>query len=103
MERPVGVVLQPFVDVGRLVGGDVVVHDMNRGSGLDSLGDEVEEDWECLRAVTRDNLAGDLAGGDIEGRHQAGGSVALVVMGSGLGMAGFHRQGRLRPHKCLDP
>ena len=75
---------------------------MNLGSGLDPFGDEVEKGEEFLRAVTRDHLAGDLAGGDIEGRHQAGGTVALVVVSAGLGMAGLHRQGRLRPSQSLD-
>ncbi len=52
--------------------------------------------------MTRGHLAVDRAGGHIEGRHQAGGAVALVVAGAGLGMAGLHRQGRLRPSQRLD-
>ena len=97
MERPIGVAFQPLVDLGRLVRGNVVEDDMNLGSRLDPLGDELEEGEEFLRTVTRDHLAGDLAGRDIEGRHQAGRAIALVVVGAGLGMAGLHRQGRLRP------
>ena len=57
---------------------------MNLGYGLDPLGDEVEEGEEFLRAVTLDHLAGDLSGGDIEGRHQAGGAIALVMPISAL-------------------
>ncbi len=102
VKRPIGVVLQPFVDLGRLVGGNVVEHDMNLGSRPDPLGDEIKEGEEFLRAVTLDHLAGDLSGGDIKGRHQAGGAVAPVVVSAGLGMAGLHRQGRLRPSQCLD-
>ena len=48
MKRPIGVVLQPFVGLGRLVGGDVVEDNMNLGSRLDPLGDEVEESEEFL-------------------------------------------------------
>ena len=92
MKRPTGVVRQPFVDFGRLVVGDIVEDDMNRGSGLDPLGDEVKESKEFLRAVTLNHLAGDLAGGDIKSRHQAGSAVPLVIVSAGLGMARFHRQ-----------
>ncbi len=58
---------------------------MNLGSGLDPLGDKLVEGEEFLRTVTLDHLAGDRAGGDIEGRHQAGGAVTLAVVGAGLG------------------
>jgi len=102
VKRPIGVVLRPFVDLGGLVGGDVVEDDMNLGSGLDPFGDEIEEGEEFRRAVTRDHLAGDLSGGDIEGRHQACSIVALVVVSAGLGMAVLHRQGRLPPSQCPD-
>ena len=94
--------LQPFVDLDRLVRGDVVENDVNRDSGLDPLADLVEEAEELLRAVALDHLAGDLAGGDVEGRQQAGGAVALVVVGAGLRLAGLHRQRRLRPPQRLD-
>ena len=33
VKRPIGVVLQPFVNFGRLVGGDIVEGDMNLVSG----------------------------------------------------------------------
>ncbi len=39
---------------------------MDRHSGLDPLGDVVEEGEELLRAVPFDRLADDLAGGDVE-------------------------------------
>ncbi|MCY4141794.1 MAG: hypothetical protein OXF56_26465 [Rhodobacteraceae bacterium] len=61
----------------------------------------LEEGEEFLRAVTRDHLAGDRAGGDIEGRHQAGGAAAPVIVGAGLAMTGLDRQGRLRPSQRL--
>ena len=93
VKRPVGVVPQPFVDLGRPVGGDVVGDDMNLGPGPNPLGDGVGERGEFLRAVTFDHLAGDLSGG----------AVAPVVMGAGPGMAGLHRQGCLRPSQRLDP
>ena len=42
MERPVPTLLQPPADLDRLVGGDVVENDVNRGSGLGPFGDAVE-------------------------------------------------------------
>ena len=79
MKRPIGVVLHPFVNFGRLVGRDVVEDDMNLGSGLDPLGDEVEEIEKFLRAVTLDHLAG----GDIKSHHRAGSSVSLIIVSPG--------------------
>ena len=84
-----------------LRGGDVVENGVDRGSGLDPPGDMVEKGEELLGAVAIDHLAGDLSGGDVEGRHQACGAVAPVVVGAGLGMAGLHRQGPLRPPERL--
>ena len=98
VKRPIGGILQPFVDFGRLVGGDIVKDDMNLGSGLDSLEDKVKQSKEFLRAMTLDHPAGDLAGGDIKSRHQAGSSIPFVIVSAGFGMARFYWQGRLRPH-----
>ncbi len=49
------------------------------------------------------HLAGDFCGRDVEGRHHAGGAVALAIMGPGLGTAGLHRQGFPRLPQRLDP
>ena len=67
VELPVGTALQQFLDLGRLVRGDVVEDYMHRGSGCDPLGDMVEECKEVLRAVPFDRPADDLPGGDVEG------------------------------------
>ena len=48
VKRPIGVVLQSFLNFGRLVEGDVVNDDMNMGSRLDPLRDEVKESEEFL-------------------------------------------------------
>ena len=87
MEAPVGMMLQPFVGLGRIVGGDIVENDMHLGSGLDAVGHVVEEGEELFGAVPLRNLTGHPAGGDIKGRQKAGGAVALVVVGEGLRMA----------------
>ena len=84
LDTETGVALQPFVDLGRLVEGDAVEDDVNLGSGLDPLGDKVEESEEFLRAITLDHPASDFSGNEIEGRHQAGGEVAPVIVGAGL-------------------
>ena len=84
MELPVGTALQPLMDFGRLVRGDVVEDDMDRGSGIDPLGDAVEEGEELLGAVPPDRLADDLAGGDVERDQKAGGAVPPVMPISAL-------------------
>ena len=75
---------------------------MNRGSRIDTLGDEVEESKEFFRAVTVDHLAGDLTGGDIKSRQQTGSAVPFVIVSAVFGMARFYRQGHLRPPQRLD-
>ena len=75
VRRPIGAVIQPCVDFGRF-----------------GVGDEVEGGGEFLRAATLDHLAADLSGG----------AVALAVVGEDPGMAGLHRQDRLRPSLSLD-
>ncbi len=51
MERPVGMALQPSVNRGRPVRGDVVEDDVHRASGCYPLGDMIEEGEELLRVV----------------------------------------------------
>ena len=76
--------------------GDVVENDMDRGSGLDPLGDVVEEGVGHLRAVPLGRPAADLSGGDVERGLQASGAVPPVVADLGLGVSGLHRQSPLR-------
>ena len=99
MQRPVRTLVQPLVDFGRLVGGEVVENNINRSSELDPIADLVEEGEELLRAAALDQLAGGLAVDDVEGRHQAGSAVVLAVKGTDPGMAGLQagpRRGRRR-------
>ena len=46
--------------------------------------------------------SGDLTGGDLKRGVQAGGAVALVVVGHPLRLARLHRQRRLGAIQCLD-
>ena len=48
MKRPVGMALQPLVNLGRAVRRHVVENDVHRGSGVDPLRDVVEEGEELL-------------------------------------------------------
>lgn len=88
-----GVALQPRPDLGVLVGGVVVDHDVQPLAGV-GLGDLLQEGEELLVAVA----VGDLAGGDLEG----GGAVADVVVGGPLGQAVPDGQDRLGPFQRLD-
>ena len=86
---------------------------MNLSSGIDSCGDEVNESREFLRAVTLNHLADDLAGGDIESRHQTGRIFPRLILfdsaieneASGSETVpeparGRHRSHRIRPGTC---
>ena len=78
-ECPVGTGLQTFGDLSQLAGRDVVQDYVNLHVGPEPLGDVVEEGEEFLRAVTLDHPAGDLSGGDVESRQQAGGALDLQL------------------------
>ena len=52
-------------------------------------------------AVLAVAFADDFARGDIQGGKERGGAVAIVVVGSALGLSGFHRQNRLAAFQSL--
>ena len=56
---------------------------------------------EFLMAVLAVAFADDFARGDIPGSKERGGAVAIVVVGSALGLSGFHRQNRLAAFQSL--
>ena len=51
VKRPVGMVRQPFMNLGRFVGIDVTLIGMNRHRGPDPASNMIEEGGEFLRAV----------------------------------------------------
>ena len=64
---------------------------MHRQVGRHRLVDLVEELAELDRTMLWAGLMHDLAGGQVERGEQVGDSVAFVVMGSSLDLAGAHR------------
>ena len=93
---------QPAPDLRGLVGRAVVEHEVHVEVLGDLLVDRLQELVELDRAVTVVQPADHLAGGEVERRVQAGGAVALVVVGRALGRAGQHRQDRLGAIQRLD-
>src|SRR3989304_5816817 len=77
-ENPVSTI---FIQEGR-GGGE------GEGAGGGGAREPVEEGEDLLVAVARVAGAGDLAGGDLERRVEAGRAVALVVVGHARGLAG---------------
>lgn len=78
VEVHVWMALEPAV-VLRLVGVEVVEHDMDRGVG--TAGDDIVHEVEELEAPAARLVGGsDLAGGHLESGEQCGGAVALIVM-----------------------
>ena len=80
VEMKARMAFQPCFDLGMLVGGVVVDHQMEvEGSGRVAV-DAPQEAQEFLVTMARHALADDLAGGDIERGKQRRCAVALVVM-----------------------
>ena len=67
----------------------------------DLLVDLSQKAQEFLMAVLAVAFADDFARGDIQGGKERGGAVAIVVVGSALGLSGFHRQNRLAAFQSL--
>src|SRR5216684_4616716 len=102
MEDPAGMIGEPLLDLGMLVGGVVVGDGMDDFAGPDSALDGVEELDELLVGVARHAAADHGAVEDVEGGEQGGGAVALVVVGHGAAFAGLHGQAGLGAVERLD-
>ena len=96
-----GILGQPCLHGGVLVGGVVLADHMQRHSRV-CLGDLAEGGEELL--VTVPGFAGvdDLAGGDLQRGEQCRGAVPLVVVGLLFGPTRAHRQHRLGTVQGLD-
>jgi len=101
MQRDAGVLGQPPLHVGVLVGGVAVAHDVEFAPGV-GLGDELEERQELGVGVPLVAGVGDPAGGDFQGGEQGGGAVALVVVGLLLRHPRAQGQDRGGPVQGLD-
>jgi len=92
--------LKPFTDGRRLVGADVVEHDLKLALRIGML-DLTQESQEVCAGMASTSLRGDLAGGDFEGGEEVRGAVALVVVGMALDLPWLHRQHRRRSIESL--
>ena len=97
-----GMAEQPTLDLGRLVGGVVVEHEVDGEVSRHLLVDLDEEPLELARPVALCERPDDLARRHVERGEQAGRAVADVVVGSPLGGGGHHRQDRLEAVERLD-
>ena len=97
--RPLG---QPGADRLRFVSAVVVEDQVHVQFRSDVPFDGVEEVAELAGAMPLLGLADDLAGPGVERGEEAGGAVALVVVGAPLDLAGSHRQQRRGAIERLD-
>jgi hypothetical protein len=102
MDAEAGVAGQPGPDLGGVVGGVVVAHQVHGQFGGHGLVDRGQELLELDRPVAPVQFADDGAAGDVEGGEQAGDAVPQVVMGAPFGHARHHRQHRLGAVQGLD-
>ncbi len=96
------VLRQPCPDLGRLVGGVVVVHEMHVARLEDSAVDAAQKAQEFPGPVARQAFADDHARLHIECCKQRGCAVALVIVGHRLRPAFLERQSQLGPVKRLN-
>ena len=93
---------EPAPDRRGLVAGGVVEHEVHFQVRRARRRRSLEELQELDRAVALVQRADHLARLDVQRGVEAGGAVALVVVGRALGRAGQHRQGRRGPIQRLD-
>src|SRR3712207_1630760 len=97
-----GALGQPVPDDARLVGAQVVEHQVHLEVGRDAAVDLIEEGPELLGAMPGPTLADDRAGPRVEGGEQAERAMTPVVVRPAFGLAGAHRQHRRGPLDGLD-
>ncbi len=82
---------QPLLDLGLLVSGVVVEHEVDVHVRRDVGLDVPQERQELLMPVTRLALRQDVAGGDVECGEQRRGAMPLVVVRDALDVAETQR------------
>ena len=102
MERPAGMVGQPFEDFGLLVGGVVVDDGVDDLPGRDSALDGVKEADELLVAMPAHAAPDHGPIEDVERGEQRGRAVALVIVCHRSAFSGLERQAGLRAIERLD-
>src|SRR3954452_1991114 len=93
---------QPALDERRLVRRVVVQHQVHLEVRWYFCVNAIQKLAELSRTVSAMQFADDFATGDIQGREQRGGAVALVIIGAPLDLARPHGQNRLCPIEGLD-
>ena len=81
MQLEAGVLFEPGLDLGCLVGGVVVEHRMDLASHWRGLVDTAQEFQELPGSVAGHAIADDRARLHIKGGEQRGRAVAFVIMG----------------------
>lgn len=102
MQLEAGMLLQPGLHLGRLVGGVVVEHEMDVAGLLHRPVDTAEETQELPGAVARHAFSDDQARLHVQRGEERGGAVALVVVGHRGSASLLERQPRLGPVERLD-
>ena len=93
---------QPPMHRRRLVGREVVQHDVDLPLGLDARVDVAEERDEVLGAMLRLAPRDHLAGRDVQRGEEIDRAMPQVVVGPSFGLPDVHRQDRLRALERLD-
>ena len=81
MEPEAGMTLEPVLDFGGAVGGDVVQDDMHSEVVGHLLVYQVEEEPELTGTVSRSQVGDHVARGDVERGVEIGGTVTHVAVG----------------------
>jgi hypothetical protein len=83
---------QPALHGGSLMGAEIVEDDVDVEVVGHVAVDLVQEGHQVGAGMRRADVSDDLAGGDVQGREEIAGAVALIVMGGPLRGGGQHRQ-----------
>jgi hypothetical protein len=97
-----GVLFQPSLHLGRLVGGVVIENQVDAARFLHGSVDAAQEAKELPGTVAWHALPDDQARFDVQRSKERGRAMALVVVGHRGGAPLLQRQSRLRPIKRLD-
>ena len=102
MQLEAGMLLQPGLHLGRLVGRVVVKNQMDVAGFLHGPVDAAQKAQELPGAVAWHAFPDDQARLDVQRGEECGGAVALVVVGHGGGAPLLEGQTRLGPIERLD-
>ena len=102
VKHPSGMVREPLIHLGMLMGSIIVENDMDDLADLNLPLHGIEEGNELLMAMAFHAAANHRTIEHVQGGEQCRGSVALVIVGHGRAFAGLQRQARLGAIERLD-